>query len=214
MINGIKNMADAKENKMTADFYNAESYKFISSPDSIAGLQRGMFSGKLISNDLVNRKIDTKYFNYADTFDDFSHLNKSKLTNNEILGDFVTSHVTLLPKQLNAFGEDDEGNHLDEVIMERKSQFQQLNSVMAEVVVPGNTGRAVGDVVTFSFPAYEASGGEDVAPSADKYLTGKYLITALRHTIAALENSPNHTMTMELSTDSFSSKLPDPGWTG
>ena len=128
---GVKNTVDDKDQtKSVADFFNVEQYNVVQSPDTIGNIRAGMYSGKLISNDLVKRKIDTKYFNYADSFDDFTHLNKSKLTNSTLVGDFVTSHVTLLPKQFNAFGESDEGNSLDEVIMERKSQIKQIQNIL------------------------------------------------------------------------------------
>jgi hypothetical protein len=207
---GIKNTVDDKtQTKSVTDFHNADKYKVKRFTDTLENLQQGMYSGKLISNDLVKRKIETEYFNYNDDFSKFRHLNKSKMTNSTVVNEFVTSNITILPKQFNAFGETDEGTKLDEIIMDRKSQLQQLTGVQIEVEVPGDTRRSIGDVVTFTVPSYQPP-GKKVKPGKDKYISGKYLVTALRHVI----ESDSHLMIMELSSDSFAQELPPAGWRG
>lgn len=211
-IYGIKNTVDEKnQTKSLDDFYNAEKYKIKSSPDTLANISAGMYSAKLVSNDLVKRKMETEYFNYNDDYSDFNHTAKSKLTNNTLFNEFVTSHVTILPKQFNAFGESDEGSKLDEIIMDRKSQLQQIQNIQLEVIVPGNTSRSIGEMITFTIPSYQPTGKDDKkAPNKDEYLSGNYLITSLRHSITP----ENHSMMMELSGDSFNKELPKAGWRG
>lgn len=52
--------------------------------------------------------------------------------------------------------------------------MQQINAFTIEITVPGNSDLTVGDIIDFDTVIYRTS-------DKDKYLTGKYLITAVNH---------------------------------
>ena len=89
----------------------------------------------------------------------------------------------------------------------RISQKAALSSIILEIEVPGFTGISVGEVVHFTHPSFR-----ELNNSADKdndpYLTGRYLIVAIRHNVQ-LKMSKTHTMTVELVKDSYNQALPE-----
>ena len=64
----------------------------------------------------------------------------------------------------------------------------------------------MGDIVHFSMPKF-AEATEDDKKDQDKYLTGRYLISAARHHVSTLNK--RHTLVLELIKDSFNVGYPD-----
>lgn len=54
-----------------------------------------------------------------------------------------------------------------------------LNSVMVNVTIPGDNTRIVGDLINLHFPEFGAT--DDILGETDKYISGNYVITAVRH---------------------------------
>jgi len=54
--------------------------------------------------------------------------------------------------------------------------MQQINSFTVEMTVPGNTNMTVGDIVDLQTSIYRTK-------DPDKYLSGKYLVTAVNHMV-------------------------------
>ncbi|MEK9698979.1 MAG: hypothetical protein VW270_24595 [Candidatus Poseidoniales archaeon] len=61
----------------------------------------------------------------------------------------------------------------------RLSYYAHIYNTIVEVTVPGNSELNVGDVVELSIP--NATTINKLDGKKDKYLSGKYLITSLRH---------------------------------
>ena len=76
---------------------------------------------------------------------------------------------------------------------------------MIEIVAPGTTELRVGDIVNFTLPKYAPNSKNDVKDN-DKYLSGRYLISAARHHVSTLNK--RHTLALELIKDSFNVSLP------
>ena len=54
-----------------------------------------------------------------------------------------------------------------------------LNSVIVNITVPGDNTRKVGDLIELNFPEY--GGTDDILGEVDAFISGKYLVTAVRH---------------------------------
>lgn len=67
--------------------------------------------------------------------------------------------------------------HEGEYSFQRRSMMQQMNAFTVEITVPGNSDITVGDILLLDTVIYRT---ED----RDKYLSGKYLVTAVNHIIA------------------------------
>jgi hypothetical protein len=73
-------------------------------------------------------------------------------------------------------------NKVEEWLQQRTVQQQQLNNIKLNIRAPGRSSRMVGDVIEFKMPSPSLSmrgGGNEM--EEEKYLSGKYLITKLRH---------------------------------
>ena len=79
------------------------------------------------------------------------------------------------------------------------------NSLMIEIIAPGTTELRVGDIVNFTLPKYAPNSKNDTKDN-DKYLSGRYLISAARHHVSTLNK--RHTLALELIKDSFNVSLP------
>ena len=94
----------------------------------------------------------------------------------------------------------------EEILQKRISQHIAANNLIIEITVPGTTEINVGDIVNFSLPKYAAA-TEDDKKDQDKYLSGRYLISAARHHVSTLNK--RHTLVLELIKDSFNVGYPD-----
>jgi hypothetical protein len=71
---------------------------------------------------------------------------------------------------------------------------KHIFNTVVEVVLPGDSELDVGDVVLLQIPAAAISNDQD--GESDKYLSGSYLITKLRHKMLGI-NGDNFTTTLE-----------------
>ena len=58
-----------------------------------------------------------------------------------------------------------------------------LNDIVVKVTVPGNTNLAAGDMVTLNLPSFESLNVEDKRVH-DVYLSGRYLLRDVVHTVS------------------------------
>ena len=93
-------------------------------------------------------------------------------------------------------------DQIEQVLGKRISQQRQIESVRIQIEVPGDSAREVGDLIYFSHPSDEAEDKQSGITKEHKYLSGRYLITALRHKITGEE----YTMIIEASKDSYLSE--------
>jgi hypothetical protein len=92
--------------------------------------------------------------------------------------------------------------NIEEVLGKRISQQRQIESVRIQFQVPGDSSREVGDLIYFSYPSDEPEDRNTGNIKEHKYLSGRYLITALRHKITPEE----YEMVVEASKDSYLSE--------
>ncbi len=98
-------------------------------------------------------------------------------------------------------------NRVEQWMQQRTAQQQQLNNIKVLIRAPGRSCRMVGDVIDIKLPTYDKSNrGSDkkyTASKEHKYLSGKYLITKLRHNFT----KDKYTVEFEAIKDSFKEPL-------
>ena len=204
------------------DIYNLQSvedFKILQQFNTLENTFNGVYSSRLITHDLFTKTFKEYDFDYNVEYGKQNHLEQDasggKRDDNGILpyfnydkGDtFGTKNEGVLhfqsstSKVHNDYGQPE----AEEILQKRISQHIAANNLQIEITVPGTTEINVGDLVHFSLPKY-AEASKDDQKDQDKYLTGRYLISAARHHVSTLNK--RHTLVLELIKDSFNVSLP------
>ena len=72
-------------------------------------------------------------------------------------------------------------SRVEQWMQQRIVQNQQINNIKIFIRAPGRSNRMVGDVIEFKIPSPNLENRAKGRPDEHKYLSGKYLVTKLRH---------------------------------
>ena len=93
---------------------------------------------------------------------------------------------------------------VEEWLAQRISQKRQMQTVKIQFDAPGDSAREVGDLIWFNLPSENPKAAEQTGEQQPhKYISGKFLITALRHKIT----NDEYTMHVEAIKDGYRSQL-------
>jgi len=170
----------------------------------------GMYASKIKTRDIVLRTPSEIPYNYFQNYSDNKHLgheSKGPITNDSSLGVYSDSLIQHTPSHYSAYP-DQSSTRTNNTSLSRKSQFAQYFSLEAEITIPGDSERTIGEVINIKLPnaAPTLEGSSD---EPDKYLSGKYLITALRHILTNNQGYHRHTIKMVGSKESYATPLPE-----
>lgn len=66
-----------------------------------------------------------------------------------------------------------------QTLSRKLASFSMLDAIVLDLTIPGDTSRRVGETIIIEFP--EFGGTDDMIDELNRYLSGEYLITSLRH---------------------------------
>lgn len=185
-----------KDYKRILDFTTPETFNYMDRVTS------GMYASRMIHYDIVTKKYTDKNFSAISKVGNQTHLNEFPL---------VTETVPVKPNSLiinehkyyanfNAFG--DVTN--TKTIQERISLIEQMNAFKLEITVFGRMDYSIGQTVNLRvFKNSQLIEEDDPEEYLDKIYSGKYLISAIAHTI----DREKHECSMELVKESFIREL-------
>lgn len=197
-------------------FLGANSFKVLSNFDLIKNIKNGYYAGSFYAFDPLTRKYRRIKINHSQYFANNPLVKKankhpfnSKIYNNQkkTADTMFDSKITVYPfeidRQDNKYIKDkigDEIGYLDAThnyILQRKMIFYNLTQRVIQINMPGNFGFITGNCVQLNVPHfYNERGNENEV--GDPSLSGKYVITAVRHII----KTDRHETILEVSTDS------------
>ena len=198
---------------------SVENFTILQQFDTLNNTANGVYASRLITHDLYNKTFEELDFDYNKEYGKQNHLeqdaNGDKRSDNGILPFFNYDNGDI-------FGNKNEGKiyyqsetkkihnthelpESKDILQKRISQHIATNSLIIEITAPGTTELRVGDIVNFTLPKY-APNSKDDPKDNDKYLSGRYLISAARHHVSTLNK--RHTLALELIKDSFNISLP------
>lgn len=172
---------DAPTEEKFKDFSKIMSYEVIRQTNLIDNAKAGLFRSRTINLDILKKSKRETVFEYDKEVSKFNKLQPYRIAGssegnpqiwmmNSRTGhdqDSLFNPENPLPKRLNQF------------VGRRRSYRKHIYNNMMEVTVPGDNGMCVGDTVYLSIPV--ATDLEERNGKEDKYLSGKYLITRIRH---------------------------------
>lgn len=198
---------------------SVENYKILQQFDTLNNTANGVYASRLITHDLYNKTFSESDFDYNKEYNKQNHLeqddNGDKRSDNGILPLFNFDNgqtfgnknegIIYYQSETSKVHDTHELPNSINILQKRVSQHIAANSLMIEIVAPGTTELRVGDIVNFDLPKYAPNSKNDVKDN-DKYLSGRYLISAARHHVSTLNK--RHTLALELIKDSFNVSLP------
>jgi hypothetical protein len=191
-----KNLAsrtDSRVKDLAKDLLNVTAYEVIDQFNSLNAITAGSFANKLISVDLINQSYDENEFDYAKYFPFSKHLNGYSLLTNaknskgdpsNRTPDGYLKLVTGVQKQSRnpyvlSKSASIKNTEIEKYIPHRTSEMSLLTSNRLRLIVPGDPLLSVGRTVIFNKPSVGLK--ENSSKNKDAYLSGKYLITSVRH---------------------------------
>jgi hypothetical protein len=169
---------------------NVISYEIMDSFDTLGSINQGVFANRLLSVDPLLRRFKITDFDYGKYSNIAKTLNGAPVTNNyknrygDTLNQTPESTYKLVlsnfkQKDSKYIKENDSVPHdimAETYIPYRTSQIPLLTYTRVKISVPGDTELTVGRLVNFNLLSKNPNNRE-----LDKYYSGKYLITAVRH---------------------------------
>ena len=215
----IVNVTDTKKDEIKDILRRMSTiihYEYLKPVDTLMNIMDGMYANRVITHDAFNKTIKTTDFNYKDNYNKSYHL--------ETTGDSQDDLKMIIPDtQLNDTGKglyeypnsklmcisetskvhnDYEFTSASETLGKQISQEAGYNNMNMSMLVYGNTSLNAGDVINFSSPLLQP--GDEMVPQP--YTAGRYLICAIKHTIAI--ETQSHEMVLRCFKDSVRTPYP------
>lgn len=203
-----KNIIEGKE---SLEFLGAREFRFITTLHGIENTMNGVYGGRFIGYDPLIRKKKSYLIDFQKMFDEMDHANKYPLLpvdreKQEILkspDSRIVTHPFMEDRkdhpEINA--KDSASRNVliqtQDFVFQRKMILHNLMQRRIELTLPGNFGLAVGYMLKLNVPKYKFITKEST-DNLDEYLTGKYIITGVRHII----RQTLHETMVEVATDS------------
>jgi hypothetical protein len=185
-----------------------DKYKIVESIDTavtfdyLRNLNAGMYSSRLYTMDMTTRSISTNSFDYIDNFNKSSHLEKYPLRTNELVRKKLASLYFIEKNNYQTGALKAQG--YSDFFLQRNSLLEQLSAFKICIKVYGRTDMKVGNVIKFTINEARQILVDEIDTSGrNDYLSGRYLVTAIRHQII----NGRHSMYMEIVADSFVKQL-------
>ena len=190
--------------------------------DMMQNIKSGVMGSSLIMHDIYNKNYQKYDYKYFQNFGDFGRIDENPIYNevliddfNNTVGDFPEGKIYVHPTStttdfLDAQHYDTSSqqyaytsNKTQNTLQYRRSKYMELmGGVSLTLEVNGHTALEAGQMVDF----FRDSTGKKIDDGIDKYFSGRFLISSLRHTFS--NNFKKHEITMLIVKDSFPSSIP------
>lgn len=159
--------------------------------DYMKNIQTGQLKSKLISYDILTKKYKVKDYSVKKDNFPFNLLNDNPLYSKYSIAN-SSSSIILSNKHYGLYDSYADTSN-SKTIQKRLSFFENLKKFKVHVTVAGRTDYTVGQIVDLTIPKVAQITSED-SNYKDLMMSGKYLVTAISHTI----NRENHSCVLEL----------------
>jgi hypothetical protein len=186
---------------------NIEDFEIINSFDVLDNIYSGMYASKILTHDIIHKTHSFKGFNYEDSFNSYKHADKGTMLG--IMKDRFGKRLSDYPDSLYKFYSTDKAlisdNHIADVVLYSLSALRSLHNFRVKFKLPGDAKLNVGDLIQFDMPSPEIIDKQQIN---DIFYSGKYLVTAIRHTFQP-SSSGKYYMTVECAKESLKIDVKD-----
>lgn len=189
---------------LNRDYKIVEEFTIVDSFNTLKSNVSGYYANQVVSVDLIHKSYLYNNFDYVKDFDKYPHLDKyapftkGQFRNPDMVTEVAFQHPKLFDKAPANISE-----RVSAIKQNRKSMLAGYSNIKIEVTVPGRTDFEAASVVYFGMPKMGPKDMTDKTEQYDKYMSGLYLVTCIRHKFT----QQRHTMIMELVKDSFDNPI-------
>ena len=200
----------------SAGILKIDSFEFIKQFDKNENTKMGVYASKLITHDIVTKRIEQHEYGGLEEWDFYNHCGKfPPLSNSDVetrsseiarttyapsqfnvteqrsLNNMVDSRVEFYPKHDRMYSinvGDLYDNKVENWKLRRNNHICIYNGLSILLKVAGNSALRVGQTVTVILPSPESTDSDKKTDSLnDKFLSGKYMVTAIQHVFSRLK---------------------------
>ena len=192
-----RNVKDIRYEMQVIQDYNVRKQS-----DTLKLLNLGYYANKLYTVDTTNKSYQIHNFNSEENYNRSSHTDEHNPTpfyineQDRPMSEQYDGRVYLKANTRNVFNNTDLP-YAEDILQKRKAQSHLLNSFECNITTHGFTGINAGDMVALSIPAHKPYSPKD--EPRDLKLSGRYVISKLRHQISV--SNRKHTTTTTLLKD-------------
>jgi hypothetical protein len=178
VFNAQENTTGSKDSTVKS-WRTIQNFQNIVNMDSSLKAAEGAFRSVTKTFDVASKKFESVEFDLTKVFDKLEKFNNgSQIPNTDafikefgsgVPKNFISTKNTLVPDTF-----------LDTTLALRGSMLTLINSNVTRVLIHGDSGLKVGDMITLDLPVASGLTGKR---TDDKKFTGNYLVTRLRHMI-------------------------------
>lgn len=171
--------------------------------DTLRSQDFGHLSSNMHVIDINTKDYKEYIFDYPSNFETFKHTDGARPAFNVNQTRNVYSYRTFKTKHRKLFNDYVEPGY-ETWVLQRNSLLYDLSNLRVEITVPGYCRMEVGEVINFYYPRMgEKNANEKLEDLVDPYLSGSYLVVAVRHIVGR----EKYTMRLELVKESLASNL-------
>lgn len=173
---------------------NVLSYEIVEQFNSLNSLNRGVFSNRLVSIDLISQTYQETDFDYEQYSKTAKRLNQYGILPNSknTLGDkpnqtpigTLRVATSIQKTSLNPYviskNQAIKDIEIEKYVPQRLAEIGLIASQKVKLAIPGDPLMTVGKVINFNLLTVGIKSSEEGKP-LDTYMSGKYLVTAVRH---------------------------------
>jgi hypothetical protein len=173
--------------------------------DSITNISNGLFANKLITHDVVKKQWAFSDYNYYLSFPSMNHNDGGKLYRGDI--DREGKKFTDYPEStiyMHSVGTPEAPNYIGAISNRRSSQMASLDSMVLNMLIPGDGIIYPGSKIKFSYKSFEFTTRVNNEIN-DTFYDGDYLVTGIKHQFI----SEKYRMTLTCSKESLKINVED-----
>ena len=211
-------MGPDRKKDIWAEMKKVSKFKLLSQQDTIKSIKAGVASSRLLTHDSFNKTFATHDYDYHLEYEKSFHTEHDgnlNLDNERFILPLTPydreEFISSMPDSVNYFMSNTEKIHnnneqppIENILQKRVSQRNALGTIKIEITVPGFTAISVGEIVVFYAPSVSVQ-VDRATSNWDKHLTGRYVVSAIRHMVNIHEEK--HSMSLEMLKDSYNEPL-------
>jgi hypothetical protein len=220
---------EGKKQDVAKDFARIIDFEISSNSDMLANIVSGMLGSSIIEYNIYNKSFEKSTYDYIEDFDRFSRVNYEDTDKdnpiyssgfiddrNNTIGSFTDARIHLHPVNSSGLYDTQHNdntntykyapNKIKDNLLYRQAKFSEFtDGINVNMVINGSTNLCVGKMINITIPVTGKAHDKDY----DKYYTGKFLITKLKHSFD--QTTKRHEIALSASKDSFLESLPEGG---